>query len=321
MPEFKKITRIFPKIEPYRKGFLQVSRTHKLYYELCGNPHGTPVLFVHGGPGGGISERSRRYFDPKIFNILLFDQRGAGKSIPFASIEENTTQLLVGDIKKLLEHVGITKTLIFGGSWGSTLSLCYAIKYPKTVLGMVLRGIFLGTREEIEYLYLGNVENHHPEKWERFITQLPKNERKDPIGNYLKRMRSKNEKIRTKFAFEWEFFESALVSVHPNYDVIEEKLRSGDPLAISRIEAHYMQNNCFLSPNYILRNVRRIKGIPIAIIHGRWDCVCPLKFAYKLHKALPSSRLNIIPDAGHGMSERGIAFAMMEEIHRLQKEL
>ncbi len=306
--------KLFPPIDPYNKGFLKVSEIHSIYYEQCGNPKGKPVLYLHGGPGAGCSEKSRRYFDPKKFRIILFDQRGAGRSRPQGSVVENTTQLLVEDIRKLLIHLDLKRVFLFGGSWGSTLALCYAVKFPKTVVGMLLRGIFLGTREEISYLYCGQARTHNPDEWERFINQLPANEQKDPLKAYMKRLLSKDPRTRSHFGFEWCFFESSLCTVYPRSVKIAQDLKKRPFVAFARIECHYMVNDCFLPKEYILKNVKKIRHIPLSIVHGRQDMVCPSLYGYRLHKQLLKARFKLIPCAGHTINDGGIGRALLQEM-------
>lgn len=313
--------KLYPPIEPYHKGFLKVSSFHSLYYEQCGNPNGKPVLYIHGGPGAGCSEKSRRYFDPRKFRIILFDQRGAGRSKPQGCLEENSTALLVEDIRRLLEHLKIERVFLFGGSWGSTLSLCYALKYPGTVTGMLLRGIFLGTNEEISYLYRGQARTHNPDGWERFITQIPVHERKDPVKAYMKRLLSKNPRTRSHFGFEWCFYESSLCTVDPKFSKIQEELKKRPYVAFARIECHYMVNDCFLPKKYLLKNAKRLRSTPLSIVQGRQDMVCPSLYGYLLHKQLVHARFVLVPCAGHTINDGGIERALLCEMKRMGEKL
>ncbi|MDP3741805.1 MAG: alpha/beta fold hydrolase, partial [Candidatus Micrarchaeota archaeon] len=246
------------KFPPYRKGFLAVGDGHKLYYEFYGNPKGIPVLFVHGGPGGGFKEKHKGFIDKKKYNLILFEQRGSGRSKPHCSLKANTTQKLVEDIHKLLKFAGVKRAILFGGSWGSTLALCYAIKYSETVSAMVLRGIFLATKKEINYYYNGGTKTHFPEYWERFIANVPANKRGNAIGYYLQQMLSKNKQTAKKYRFEWKLYESALSKLHFTHKDFQ-RIESEWIDSIAILEAHYMKNNCFLADNYILNNVKKIE--------------------------------------------------------------
>ncbi|MBI2581007.1 prolyl aminopeptidase [Candidatus Woesearchaeota archaeon] len=321
-----KLHKLFPRIKPYRHGYLPVSDSHKLYYELCGNPKGKPVLYVHGGPGAGCDENSRRFFNPKVWNIILFDQRGANRSKPFGSTRANTTWKLVSDIRQLLRFLNIKKAFLFGGSWGSTLSLVYAIKHPETVTGMLLRGIFLGRKEDIMYTYGGGAQDYFPDKWERFTRMVPKSRRKDVIGYYARQMRSKNRKIRDKFAFEFAYYELSLIKLsmtHRDVMKIMEKASSHPGhKSMAIIESHYMTNDCFLPKNYILNNIGRISSrkIPVSIVQGRYDALCPPYQAWELHKSLPRSKLFLVT-GGHGSSEETVQSKLVEKMKRMEKSV
>lgn len=303
----------------YKRGYLKVSKIHRLYYELCGNPKGKPVLFLHGGPGAGFSERDKRFFNPKTYNVILFDQRGSGRSRPFASLKENTTFDLVEDIKKLLEFLKIKKVFIFGGSWGSTLALVYAIKYPKTVSGMLLRGIFLSSKDDINHYAKGGIKNFFPDVWSRFINLVPKKYRNDPVSYYLEQMTSKNKKIREKYAFEWAYYEMSILKLDTNHKEILKGLKQFSYKSLAPLEAYYIKNNCFLPNDYILNNCYKISKLPISIVHGRYDFVCPVTNAYQLHKKLKNSRLYIVC-AGHSSSEREINKRLISEMKKFSKK-
>ena len=307
-------------IRPYKKGYFKVSKIHSLYYELYGNPKGKLVLFLHGGPGGGFSERDKRFFNPKKYNLILFDQRGSGRSKPFASLEENTTFDLVEDIRKLLEFFKIKKIFLFGGSWGSTLALVYAIKYPKTVSGMLLRGIFLCSKEDKKHYFGGGIKNFFPDIWERFISNVPKkyrNENNIP-SYYLKMMNSKNKKIKEKYTFEWAYYEMSILKLKTKEGKILKLMKEGSYKSLAPLEAYYLKNNCFISNNYILNNCDKISNIPISIIHGRYDFVCPAINAFKLHSKLKNSKLYIVC-AGHSSSEKEIEKRLISEMNRFYK--
>lgn len=306
---------LFPKIKPYRNGYLRVSRVHRIYYELCGNQHKLPVLFVHGGPGAGCSENDRRFFNPKKFNTILFDQRGANRSKPFASIQENTTWHLIKDMEKILNLLGIKKVFLFGGSWGSTLSLAFAINYPERVSGMLLRGIFIPSKEDTEHFLKGGTEKFFPEAWQRFISIIPKKHRNDPAKYYLRQMTTGSRKKRKKHAFEWAFYEISLLRLNIPEKEVLEKMKSFPYEAMSVLESYYLSNNCFLPKDYILKNAKKIAEIPTAIVHGRYDMICIPKAAYLLHKSLPKSKLYFVT-GGHGSGEQAIKEKLVEEMNK-----
>lgn len=305
---------LFPPIKPYNSGYLAVGDGHEIYHEECGNPNGVPVLYLHGGPGAGCDENTRRFFDPKKCCILVFDQRGSGRSKPYASTNANTTQHLVDDINKLLSKLGKEKVVLFGGSWGSTLALVYAIMHPERVLGMVLRGIFLS--ESLECLdYLGGQTAHSrfPEICERFLNNVPEDARRNPADYYFAMMTSGDKKTRRKFAYEWSFYECArLQLVPPPEDELRKEILSESFVSLAIMEAHYIRNLCFLKDGFILENVHRIPHVPISIIHGRYDDVCPVESAIRLHRVLPRSKLHIVT-AGHSRTDPEILEKLVSE--------
>ncbi len=309
--------KLYPLRKPYKRGFFKVDG-HELFYQLFGNPDGIPVLFVHGGPGAGCQPKDARYFDPKKFNVLLIDQRGAGQSKPFASLKNNKTKFLVDDLHKFLKFLNIKKTFLFGGSWGSCLSLCYAIKYPKTVLGMVLRGIYLGTPEENHHFLTGGVKSYFPEVWERFISNVPKEHKKNPSKFYWKMMNSKNFKTALKWCREWSLYELSALSLHYDEKKALKKSRGKWIVPFARLEAYYLMNDCFLPKDYIIKNARKIKRIPCTIVQGRYDVICPPKTAYSLHKALPKSKFLLVT-AGHSSSDSEIQDALVDEMKRMAR--
>jgi len=291
---------IWPAIQPYDTGYLSVSELHTIYYEQCGNPKGQPVFMVHGGPGGGTNPTMRRFFNPKKFRIILFDQRGAGKSIPFAEIKENRSELLVEDMEKLRKHLGLGKVFLFGGSWGSTLSLLYAETYPQHVSGMLLRGVWTATREEIDHFYHGGAEKYFPDAYNRLIQSLPDPEQR-PLPDYLLELLTSNDQgTRNKYGSEWARYEIKISDINVSDEAIEQSLRNNNVYAFALLENYYMANQCFLEENQILRNADLITGIPCTIVNGRYDMCCPPITARKLHQALPGSKLVIVEDGGHG---------------------
>ena len=300
----------YPAIKPYNSGFLRVSPVHEIYYEESGNPNGKPVVFLHGGPGGGTDPKMRRFFNPKRYRIVLFDQRGCGKSRPSASLVDNTTWHLVSDIEAVRRHLKIERWQVFGGSWGSTLALAYAQKHPGRCTELVLRGIFLLRRTELTWFYqepLG-AASMFPDLWEQYLAPLSAEERKDCMQSYYKRLTSDNRATLLEAARAWSIWEGALsfMRMNPNY-----VKRFGDPefaAAFARIECHYFVNGGFLErPDQLLEDVPKIRHIPAVIVQGRYDVVCPARSAWDLHRAWPEANLRIVPDAGHSAFEPGIS--------------
>lgn len=304
---------LYPSIQPYRTGKLKVSDIHRLYFEESGNPKGQPVVFLHGGPGGGTDAQMRRFFDPRHYRIVLFDQRGCGQSTPHASLEQNTTWDLVDDIEKLRTHLGIEAWQVFGGSWGSTLALAYAQKYPSRVTQMVLRGIFLLRRSELEWFYQNSegAASLFPDYWEQFIAPIPEEERYDLIRAYYRRLTSTVTRERNAAARAWSVWEAATSFLHANSTYIGKFNVSRYAAAFARIECHYFINGGFLdSDDQLLRDVPKIRHIPCVIVQGRYDAVCPMRSAWHLHRAWPEAKLVVVPDAGHSAFESGIAKAL-----------
>ena len=309
-------TKFFPAIKPYNKGYLNVGDGHNIYFEECGNPKGYPILFIHGGPGAGCSKDDRRFFDPKKWRIILHDQRGAGRSQPFCGIRENTTWHLVKDIELLLTELKVDrKVVLFGGSWGSTLSLVYAIAHPERVAGMVLRGIFLATSESMRD-YLGGVTyKYYPEVFERFIEQVPDNYKNSPAKYYYKQMtRTKSKEYLERLSYEWAHYELAMLFLkEKSPEALDKVIKSFPYQSLSVLEAHYIANMCFLEDNYIIKNARKIPAdAPITIVHGRYDVVCPPYQAWRLAKKLPWAKLHFVT-AGHASCEPEIRKMLIAE--------
>jgi proline iminopeptidase len=302
---------LFPAIKPYVTHSLAVDPPHVLYVEECGNPQGLPVLFVHGGPGAGCEAYHRRFFDPERYRIVLFDQRGCGRSTPHAEIAGNDTQALVADMERIREHLGIERWLLFGGSWGSTLALVYAETHPERVLGMVVRGIFLCRREEIHWFYQEGASRLFPDYWEEYLRPIPEAERADLLGAYHRRLTGDDELARMAAAKAWSRWEARTSTLLPRKEVVDHFSDPYTALSLARIECHYFMNDSFLAPNQILRDAHRLADIPAYIIHGRYDVVCPLENAWLLHQAWPRAELRIVPDAGHSATERSIADALV----------
>jgi proline iminopeptidase len=294
----------YPEIEPYQTGRLRVSDLHELYFEESGNPAGKPVVFLHGGPGGGTDGKMRRFFNPEKYRIVLFDQRGSGKSTPYASLEANTTWDLVGDIEKLREHLGIAKWQVFGGSWGSTLALAYAEKHPERVTELVLRGIFLLRRKEIDWFYQEGASILFPDAWEPYLAHIPEAERGDLVAAYHRRLTSDDAAVRLAAAKIWSGWEGATSKLLPDASFTGHYEEDEFALAFARIEAHYFQNRGFFEvDDQLLRDVGRIRHIPGVIVQGRYDVVCPIFSAWALHRAWPEADFIVTPDSGHSAFE------------------
>jgi proline iminopeptidase len=298
---------LYPEIQPYETGMLAVGDGHRLYWELSGNPNGKPVVFLHGGPGGGSSPEHRRQFNPDKYKILVFDQRGCGKSTPYASLDHNTTWDLVGDIEKLRTQVAkVDKWQVFGGSWGSTLSLTYAQTHPERVTEIVLRGIFLFDQYEIDWMYTaGGASQVYPDKFEEFIGLIPKAERGNLVEAYRKRLTSEDKGVQLTAAKAWSKWEGEIVTLLPSPSTIEHFTSPEMAVAVARIENHYMANHGWLEEGQLLRDAHKLKGIPGVIVQGRHDTCTPPVAAWQLKHAWPEVELNIIPDAGHLFSEPG----------------
>jgi proline iminopeptidase len=308
---------LYPEIEPFDSGFLPVSSLHTLYYEQSGNPNGKPVVFLHGGPGGGTNAKCRRFFDPAVYRIVLFDQRGCGKSTPHAELTDNTTWDLVADIERVREHLGIGRWQVFGGSWGSTLALAYAQTHPDKVSELVLRGIFMLRRWELEWFYQKGCDALYPDAWETYLNAIPEVERGDLMSAYHRRLTSVDAKTRTDAARAWSVWEGATSFLWQDKSHIESSAEDEFALAFARIECHYFVNGGFFEhDDQLLRNVERIRNIPAVIVQGRYDVVCPLRSAWDLHRAWPEADLHIVQDAGHSAFEPGIVHELVEATDR-----
>lgn len=303
-------TPLFPPLEPYRSGMLAVDKLHTLYWEECGNPAGVPVLFLHGGPGGGLTPRHRQFFDPAHYRIVLFDQRGAGKSTPLGEHRNNTTQLLIDDIEAIRRLLGIGQWLVFGGSWGATLALAYGQAHPQCCLGFVLRGIFLCTRAEIDWFLYG-MRSFFPEAHEEFIAAIPLAERADLLRAYQARLFSDDADIARQAARSWSRYEGSCLLLRPQAETIEACSDYAIAIGIGRLEAHYFLHQGFIEEDQLIRNIDGIRHLPAVIVQGRYDAVCPPVSAYRLHQAWPQARLHIIADAGHAAQEPGTAAALV----------
>jgi proline iminopeptidase len=308
---------LYPDIEPYDSGFLQVSPLHSIYYEQCGNPKGKPVVFLHGGPGAGCNAKSRRFFDPARYRIVLFDQRGCGRSKPHAELTDNTTWHLVADIERIREHLGIDRWLVFGGSWGSTLALAYSQTHPGRVTELVLRGIFMLRRWELEWFYQKGCDAIFPDAWEGYLAAIPPVERADLMGAYYRRLTSPDSEVRLAAAKAWSVWEGGTSFLHPSADYIAATGGDEFALAFARIECHYFVHGGFFDEDdRLLRDAHRLRHIPAVIVQGRYDVVCPLRSAWDLHRAWPEAELRIVGDAGHSALEPGITHELIAATDR-----
>jgi len=308
---------LYADIEPHATGFLQVSPLHRVYFEECGNPHGKAVVFVHGGPGAGCNPKSRRFFDPKRYRIVLFDQRGCGRSTPHAELTDNTTWHLVADMERLREHLRIERWQVFGGSWGSTLALAYAQRHPDRVSELVLRGIFMLRRWELEWFYQKGCDAIFPDAWEAYLAAIPEVERGDLMGAYYRRLTSSDGAVRLAAAKAWSVWEGSTSFLLPSADYIASTGGDDFALAFARIECHYFVHGGFLEcDNQLLRDAHRLEKIRAVIVQGRYDVVCPLRSAWDLHRAWPQADLRIVPDAGHSALEAGITHELIEATDR-----
>lgn len=307
----------FPPIEPYRTGRLRVSALHEIYWEECGNPRGKPAVFLHGGPGFGTEPNYRRFFDPERYRIVLFDQRGCGKSTPHASLEENTTWDLVADIEKLREELRIERWLVFGGSWGSTLALAYAETHPERVTELVLRGIFLIRKSEIDWFYQRGASAIYADAWEKYLEPIPEAERGDLLRAFHRRLTSEDAEVRVRAAKAWSIWEGSTSCLVPNEGLIAKTAGDAFALAFARIECHYFVHGAWLDgERELLRNVGRIRHVPATIVQGRYDVVCPMETAWALHRAWPEADFRLVQDAGHSAGEPGILHELVEATDR-----
>ena len=303
---------MYPSIEPYKQGYLDSGDGHQIYWELCGNPQGKPVVFLHGGPGAGCSPHHRQLFNPERYNILLFDQRGCGRSKPTASLENNTTQHLIADMERLRKEILDTdKWLVFGGSWGSSLALAYAQTHPQQVTGLILRGIFTLRKKEINWFYQEGASFVFPDKWENYLAPIPEDERDDLVSAYHRRLTGEDEEEMLRCAYAWANWEGATISL---LETDNKALSFGDKnavLSFARIENHYFVNTGFMEEGQLIHNADRLANIPTVIIQGRYDMCTPSQTAWDLHKVMPHAELHLIPDAGHAFNEPGILSALL----------
>jgi len=299
--------------QAYEQGYFDVSNDHSLYFELYGNPRGIPVLFLHGGPGAGFSDKDKKFFNKRRYNVIFFDQRGTSRSKPFGSVENNTTQDLIGDINKILDDLGFDKVYVFGGSWGSTLALVYAIHSPERVLGLVLRGIWLANKYALEHYINGGIKEFFPDVWDRFAKLVPEGE--NPVNYYLDQMLSSDQKVSDKYAYEWAYYEMSFYTINKIADP-KDSLNTLSFKSMAILEAYYIKNNCFIPEDYIMNNIDKIAHIKTAIVQGRYDFICPPNQAFRLHSKLSDSKLNIM-NAGHSSSDIENKKALISELKRI----
>lgn len=300
------MTKLYPPIEPFKTLFLKVSLLHTLYVELVGNPQGIPIVFLHGGPGSGLDPEHRRFFDPDKFFVVLFDQRGCGKSTPYAELIDNSTQDLVHDIEFIKKHLNITSWHVFGGSWGSFLALAYAKAHPSSVLSLILRGLFLGTKEEIAFFYQKGASMFYPQEHDAFSSILSSDEKKDIVSSFYHRLQSKKKQIVDQAAAHWSIWEASCLKLVNTPQSIADFAKDTRLESLAKIETHYFINECFIKDNPLLQDVDHLKQIPMTCVHGRYDLICPFESAYKLKKVLPHTKLCVASHSGHSGFETEI---------------
>ncbi len=308
---------LFPEIGPYETGYMPLGNGHVMYWEQVGAARGSPVLFLHGGPGAGAGAVHRRFFDPHYWRVVIFDQRGAGRSRPLGSLVDNTTQDLVDDIETLRRHLGIDRWLLFGGSWGSTLALAYAQAHPDRIRGLVLRGVFLGRPSEVDW-FLHGLAAVFPDAHANFVGHLTAEEREDILGSYLKRLTSGDPAVHMTAARAWSVYEGSCSTLLPSPDTVTSFAQDRSALGLARIEAHYFAHNLFLPPEGLLGNMAKIGHLPGEIVQGRYDMICPARTAFELAAHWPAARLTVIPDAGHSALEPGVRRALVSAVERFR---
>jgi len=311
---------LYPELEPYASGRLPLDAVHTMHWEMCGNAAGVPLVFLHGGPGGGCLPHHRRYYDPAFWDIVLYDQRGAGRSTPIASLVDNTTPHLIKDLERLREAMKIDRWLLFGGSWGSTLALAYAQAHPDRVLGLVLRGVFLATASELDW-FMHGIRTIFPEAWRAFAEFIPQSERADLLGSYYRRLSDPDPSVHLPAAHAWDRYEGACSTLLPQPDAMTKFDTDAAALAIARIEAHYFVHKAFLRPDELLTGVSRIRHLPCTIVQGRYDIVCPPITADALARAWPEAEYTVVPDAGHSVREPGITRELVSAVRRMQQRV
>ncbi len=322
MPQEKHVEphALFPPVEPFQSGMLELDAPHRMYYEQSGNPRGAPVVFLHGGPGAGSSAVHRQFFDPAYYRIVIYDQRGAGRSTPLGCLEKNTTPHLVADLERLREHLGIERWTVFGGSWGSTLALAYAEHHAARCRALVLRGIFLCRKSEIEWFLYG-LRAIFPEAWRAFAGYIPEAERSDLLAAYYRRLTDPDPAVHLPAARSWSVYEGSCSTLLPNPALVADFASDRVALGLARIEAHYFRNDIFLPEDFLLANAARLAPIPGVIVQGRYDIVCPAVSADDLHRAWPEAHYTVVPDAGHSAFEPGIRSRLVAAMEALKERL
>lgn len=315
------MTNLFDPLKPFVTHHLQVDDTHALYVEECGNPGGLPVVFLHGGPGAGCAPYHRQFFDPEVYRIVLFDQRGCGKSTPHASLKNNTTWDLVADLEQIRQFLKIEQWVVFGGSWGSTLALLYAETHPQSVSGIIVRGIFLARDKDVQWFYQEGTNRLFPDYWEKFIQPIPESDRGHMIEAYHKQLTGDDEVKKLRAAKAWSIWEGMTATLQADDAVINSFSNSHSALSIARIECHYFMNQCWLTENQILQDIEKIRHIPAFIVHGRYDVICPVEQAWELASVWPEADLSIIADAGHAVVEAGITQALLRATQQMGEKL
>jgi proline iminopeptidase len=308
---------LYPEIEPHSTGFLRLDDIHEMYWEECGNPRGVPVVFLHGGPGAGSAPAHRRFFDPAHYRIIVYDQRGAGRSRPLGELRNNTTPLLVDDLERLRRHLGIERWLVFGGSWGSTLAIAYGIAHPERCTAFVLRGIFLCRKSEIEWFLYG-LRNLFPEAWRAFASTIPAAEQDNLLAAYHRRLVDPDPAVHMPAARAWSVYEGSCSTLLASPETVAYFASDVVALGLARIEAHYFSHDIFMPENALLANIERVRGIPATIVQGRYDAVCPIVTADDLHRAWPEADYIIVPDAGHSAWEPGICAELVRATERFK---
>jgi proline iminopeptidase len=314
------VSGLFPEIEPRSSGVLRLDSLHSMYWEECGRRDGIPAVFLHGGPGAGSTPKHRRFFDPYAYRIIVYDQRGAGRSKPLGELRDNTTPHLIADLEALRRHLGVERWLVFGGSWGSTLAIAYAQAHPERCLGLILRGIFLCRKSEIDWFLYG-MRSVFPEPWEKFSGFLPPAERADLLANYHRRLVDPDPQVHMPAARAWSVYEGSCSTLLPSAETVAYFAGDVVALGLARIEAHYFVNDIFLGENALLKSAARLRGVPGVIVQGRYDMVCPLVSAHELHLAWPQADYRIVPDAGHSAWEPGILGALVEATEHFKRVL
>lgn len=313
------LKKLFPELNSFNSGYLNVTEKHTIYYEECGNPHGYPVIFLHGGPGSGCNPTQRRFFDPSFYRIVLFDQRGCGRSLPAGCIEHNTTNDLIADIESLRKHLNISQWLVFGGSWGSTLALVYALAHKSYVTGLILRGIFLSRPDELRW-FMHDAQHFFPEAWHQWEAYLPVSGRDDILNSYSSLIFDSNPEISGPAAYAWNQYESSIMSLLPR-NANDNNTPIEVEIARARIQIHYIKNYCFIDGNHVLQRCSQLNDLPTYIIQGRYDMVCPPKTALQLFQQLPQAHMTMVADAGHSAMEPGITSALIEATEQFKQQI